>query len=270
MTRQPLGRRERPPPRRAKRRSRPSPGDGRTTSFRRIAHAAPASTAIAATTTIASARRLPEPLHDRGARPVLCWRGFATLPCSVERRPAVTCVQRCALYRHSAFETSCIDCGRLSGSFAVICCRASRCSTTPGTWPTRRCSRAPTPPPARRPPDRRGCRPPRRARDRRRARPGRPPPTGWPRPATTSCSSRRSGSRETRPAATGSRRGRCTSSTRWASTDRLTRLPPLRRPARRGPRHHPRAEVARAPRSTRTTATSCAAATSTRWSPSTP
>ena len=77
-------------------------------------------------------------------------------------------------------------------------------------------------------------------------------------------------SRGRRPAATASRPGPSSSSTTWASAGRLDELPPLRRAAGRRPRHHARAAVARAPRSTRATATSCAAATSTRWSPSTP
>ena len=47
-------------------------------------------------------------------------------------------------------------------------------------------------------------------------RPARRRPTGWPRPATTWWSSRRSGSRARRPAATASRRGRSSSSPTWA------------------------------------------------------
>ena len=46
--------------------------------------------------------------------------------------------------------------------------------------------------------------------------------------------------------------------------------PPLRRPALHRPRHHPRAAVAASTRCTRATATSCAGATSTRWSPPRP
>ena len=52
-----------------------------------------------------------------------------------------------------------------------------------------------------------------------------------------------------RRAATGSRPGRCSQLDEMGLDDRARReLPPLRRPAGRRPRHHPRAAVARAPR----------------------
>ena len=93
-----------------------------------------------------------------------------------------------------------------------------------------------------------GGRPSSARRPRRRWRPGgRPAPTGWPAPATTcsSSSARRSPGR--RRAVTASRRGRCASSTTWASASQLERLPPLRRAAGRAPTASPSSSVARAP-----------------------
>ena len=80
------------------------------------------------------------------------------------------------------------------------------------------------------------------------ARPARPPATGWPRPATTSCVVERKTFPARRPAATGSRLGPCTSSRRWASATSSTRFHRYDGLRAMRPRHHARAEVAGASR----------------------
>ncbi len=87
------------------------------------------------------------------------------------------------------------------------------------------------------------------------------------RAATACSSSRRSASRARRPAATGSRRGRSASSHDMGLAEPLARVPALRRAAVDRARRDARAARGPSTPTSRPTATSCGAATSTRWSP---